>query len=182
MLAIVGCALMRRRSRLSPLARTTMNKKKVCMVGDFSVGKTSLTQKFVNNVFSESYLTTIGVKIDTAMVDDTKLIVWDVAGRDSLSPVNVSYLVGASGIVLVADGTRPETIDGLHDIWQTVEERIGAVPVVVAINKRDLPNWSLDPQQISAFQEKQWTLFETSAKEGLEVAELFAFLTSEILG
>jgi len=115
------------------------------------------------------------------MVDDTKLIVWDVAGRDSLSPVNVSYLVGASGIVLVADGTRPETIDGLHDIWQTVEERIGTVPVVVAINKRDLLGWSLEPQQIKAFQQKQWTLFETSAKEGLEVAELFAFLTSKML-
>jgi len=105
-----------------------MDKKKVCMVGDFSVGKTSLTQKFVNNVFSDQYLTTIGVKIDTAIVGDTKLIVWDVAGRDSLSPINVSYLVGAAGIVLVADGTRSETINDLHSIWETVQERIGDVP------------------------------------------------------
>jgi len=93
-----------------------MIKKKICMVGDFSVGKTSLTQKFVNNVFSEKYLTTIGVKIDTVEVNETKLIVWDVAGRDSLSPINASYLVGAAGVVLVADGTRPSTVADLPDI------------------------------------------------------------------
>lgn len=157
-----------------------MEKKKVCMVGDFSVGKTSLTQKFVNNVFSESYLTTIGVKIDTAMVDDTKLIVWDVAGRDSLSPINVSYLVGASGIVLVADGTRPETITGLQDIWQTVVNRIGVVPVVVAINKRDLPEWSVKPNHLDTVREHGWAVFETSAKDGVKVVELFTHLTSQM--
>jgi len=95
------------------------------MVGDFSVGKTSLTQKFVNNVFSEKYLTTIGVKIDTVEIDDTKLIIWDVAGRDSLSPINASYLGGAAGVVLVADGTREATVKGLPDIWATVKQRIG---------------------------------------------------------
>ena len=143
------------------------------MVGDFSVGKTSLTQKFVNNVFSEKYLTTIGVKIDTADLDGHKLIVWDVAGRDSLSPVNVSYLVGAAGVVLVADGTRPETIDGLLEIWRTVEQRIGPVPVVVALNKADLNEWSVSAAQTEKLNSKGWAVFETSAKEGQNVEALF---------
>ena len=151
------------------------------MVGDFSVGKTSLTQKFVNNVFSESYLTTVGVKIDTAIVGETKLIVWDVAGRDSLSPINVNYLVGAAGIVLVADGCRAETVTGLLDIWQTVKERIGVVPVVVALNKRDLSAWSVGPEQMTAFKEQGWTVFETSAKEGEHVTETFAHLTAQMV-
>ncbi len=155
-----------------------MDKKKVCMVGDFSVGKTSLTQKFVNNVFSDQYLTTIGVKIDTAIVGDTKLIVWDVAGRDSLSPINVSYLVGAAGIVLVADGTRSETINDLHSIWETVQERIGDVPTVVAINKKDLPEWSVTPEQFKSLEQRGWRIFETSAKQGTEVEELFTQLCS----
>jgi len=155
---------------------------KVCMVGDFSVGKTSLTQKFVNNVFSESYLTTIGVKIDTAIVGGTKLIIWDVAGRDSLSPINVSYLVGASGIILVADGSRPETVDDLYDIWSSVEERIGKVPVVVALNKRDLPEWSVSSGQIERLKQQGWTVFETSAKDGVEVAQLFSELTMQVHG
>jgi len=157
-----------------------MSKKKICMVGDFSVGKTSLTQKFVNNVFSEKYLTTIGVKIDTAFVGETKLIVWDVAGRDSLSSINASYLVGAAGVVLVADGSRPHTVEGLNDIWSTVSQRIGEVPVVVALNKADLVDWGEDDQKVSEFQSFGWDVFNTSAKNGQNVSELFERLVEKI--
>jgi len=158
-----------------------MAKKKICMVGDFSVGKTSLTQKFVNNVFSEKYLTTIGVKIDTANVGETKLIVWDVAGRDSLSSINSSYLVGAAGVVLVADGTRPHTVDDLIEIWATVTKRIGDVPVVVALNKADLTDWGVGDDKISKFEKMGWDVFKTSAKEGVNVPELFTRLVEKIL-
>lgn len=150
-----------------------MLKKKVCMVGDFAVGKTSITQKFVNNVFSDKYLTTIGVKIDTAMVDNTKLVVWDVAGRDSLSPINVSYLVGATGVVLVGDGTRANTVSGLIDIWQTVKSRIGDVSVVVALNKCDHEDWDVSEHDLERFAEIGWDVFYTSAKDGRNVSELF---------
>ena len=151
------------------------------MVGDFSVGKTSLTQKFVNNVFSEKYLTTIGVKIDTAFVNDTKLIVWDVAGRDSLSPINASYLVGANGIVLVCDGTRPNTASDLQDIWQVVKKRIGEVPVVVALNKADLDDWTISDADYDFFKQQGWQTFETSAKDGNNVEVLFEALVNEII-
>lgn len=151
------------------------------MVGDFAVGKTSLTQKFVNNVFSDKYLTTVGVKIDTAIVGDTKLVVWDVAGRDALSPINVNYLVGASGLVLVGDGTRPETIASLQSIWQTVEARLGAVPVVVAINKKDAPEWAVSDEEIKSQLESQWDVFYTSAKEGANVADLFECLVAKMV-
>lgn len=157
-----------------------MKKKKICMVGDFSVGKTSLTQKFVNNVFSDKYLTTVGVKIDTVEVMDTKLVVWDVAGRDSLSPINVSYLVGASGVILVADGTRSSTVEGLLDIWATVEGRIGAVPCVVALNKADLDDWNVDGDVIDDFRDKGWRVFETSAKDGVAVEALFHALVEKL--
>jgi len=150
------------------------------MVGDFSVGKTSLTQKFVNNVFSEKYLTTIGVKIDTAIVGGTKLIVWDVAGRDSLSPINSSYLVGAAGIVLVADGTRSNTVNDLSSIWDTVKSRIGEVPVVVALNKADLDDWSVTDQSYSFFSEKGWDVFSTSAKNDQNVSEIFKILVEKL--
>lgn len=157
-----------------------MQKKKICMVGDFAVGKTSLTQKFVNNVFSEKYLTTIGVKIDTVEVEDTKLILWDVAGRDSLSPINSSYLVGAAGIVLVADGTRSKTIESIPEIWATVEDRIGDVPCVLALNKADLENWNVDEASIELFKKRGWDVFETSAKEGVQVENLFHSLVTKL--
>jgi small GTP-binding protein len=157
-----------------------MQKKKICMVGDFSVGKTSLTQKFVNNVFSDKYLTTIGVKIDTAEVDDTKLIVWDVAGRDSLSPINASYLVGAAGVVLVCDGTRENTVTDLMGIWQTVKNRIGEVPVVVALNKSDIAEWSISEEVLGKFSANGWDSFATSAKDGKNVDILFKTLVEKI--
>lgn len=150
------------------------------MVGDFAVGKTSLTQKFVNNVFSDKYLTTIGVKIDTAEIDGTKLIVWDVAGRDSLSPVNVSYLVGAAGVILVADGTRENTIHSLVDIWQMILKRIGRVPVVVALNKHDSEDWNVSEQSLELFDELNWPVYFTSAKEGDNVQQIFENLVSQI--
>lgn len=150
------------------------------MVGDFSVGKTSLTQTFVNNVFSDKYLTTIGVKIDTAIIGNTKLIVWDVAGRDSLSPINSSYLVGAAGIVLVGDGTRENTIDDLSIIWDTVKNRIGEVPVVVALNKADLNDWSVSDQSYTFFSEQGWDVFSTSAKDGRNVEQMFQALVEKI--
>jgi len=153
-----------------------MSKKKICMVGDFAVGKTSLTQRFVNNVFSEKYLTTIGVKIDTAEVKDSKVILWDVAGRDSLSPVNVSYLVGASGVVLVADGTRKKTISNLFEIWQTIVDRIGNVPAVVAINKSDCEGWNIDDEDIKRFAENDWPVFYTSAMNDENVRDVFELL------
>ena len=157
-----------------------MSKKKICMVGDFAVGKTSLTQKFVNNVFSDKYLTTIGVKIDTAEIGDTKVILWDIAGRDSLSPVNVSYLVGASGVVLVADGTRDSTVKNLYDIWQTIVNRVGEVPAVVAVNKNDSDDWSVDEQDLERFSELGWPVFFTSAKNDQNIGDVFQALVDEI--
>lgn len=160
--------------------KSLMQKKKICMVGDFSVGKTSLTQKFVNNVFSEKYLTTIGVKIDIAMVAETKLIVWDVAGRDSLSPINSSYLVGAAGVVLVGDGTRSNTVRDLADIWKTVAARIGLVPVVVALNKVDLDGWEISDDSHAFFASQGWDVFATSAKDGQNVVNIFEKLIEKI--
>jgi small GTP-binding protein len=150
------------------------------MVGDFAVGKTSLTQRFVNNSFSEKYLTTIGVKIDNVVIEDLKLIVWDVAGRDVLSSINTSYLAGAAGIIIVADGTRASTIDSVHDLAEQSYTKIGKVPTVVAINKKDEAEWDLAPSQESMFAKKDWPWFETSAKSGEKVSDLFAALAQRI--
>src|SRR4026209_2201357 len=93
-----------------------MLQKKICMLGGFGVGKTSLVSRFVTSIFSDTYLTTIGVKIDkkTFAVDahEMTLMLWDIYGQDEFQTVRDSYLRGASGYLLVADGTRyatPET-------------------------------------------------------------------------
>ena len=136
------------------------------MVGEFAVGKTSITQKFVNNVFSEKYLTTVGVKIDTTTIDNAKLVIWDIAGRDSLSPINLNYLVGASGVIIVADGTRVETLESVPDLQKTVQERLGNVPCVIALNKKDSEAWNVKQEQIRELELCKLPIIETSAKEG----------------
>ncbi|MGH9835660.1 MAG: Rab family GTPase, partial [Blastocatellia bacterium] len=92
-----------------------MIQKKICLLGAFAVGKTSLVARFVKSIYSDQYITTVGVKVDkkTVKVDDREinLIVWDLAGEDEFQKVQMSYLSGASGYLLIADGTRLNTLE-----------------------------------------------------------------------
>jgi small GTP-binding protein len=125
--------------------------RKVCMVGDFGVGKTSLVARYVHQTFSEAYLTTVGVKIDTHQVrlasgTDLKLVIWDIAGTDALRTVEQNYLQGAAGLLLVADGTRAATLETALALEGQVDSVIGSRPRVLLVNKLDLaPQWELDP-------------------------------------
>ena len=95
--------------------------KKICLVGDFSVGKTSLIRRFVENKFSDRYLSTVGVKIsrksievETAIASQlVNLLIWDIEGQTKFQSIATSYLKGASGSIIVADITRPETLEHL---------------------------------------------------------------------
>src|SRR6266550_2566922 len=104
---------------------TATLQKKICMLGGFSVGKTSLVKRYVQSVFSESYLTTVGVKIDKKSVDlsgrTVNLILWDVAGEDDVASIRMSYVRGSSGYVLVADGTRPSTLEVALSLKERVD-------------------------------------------------------------
>lgn len=119
-----------------------MLQKKICMLGTFSVDKTSLVRQFVSSIFDDKYLTTVGVKIDkkivTAADKDISLMLWDLAGEDTYNSIKASYLRGASGCIIVIDGTGPKTLDVARDIIQLVTDNIGDVPIVIALNKADL--------------------------------------------
>lgn len=163
-----------------------MIQKKVCMVGVYGTGKTSLVQRFVHSVFSERYLTTVGVKIDRKplQVDGTALtlVLWDLEGRDKHADINGSYLRGAHAVLYVADGTRKETCDQLADLRALAREAAGDVPGVVALNKSDLTDsWALGPGDEQALA-AEWSLVRTSAKTGAGVEEAFMRLGRATLG
>src|SRR5438309_376084 len=105
------------------------------MIGGFSVGKTSLIKRFVESVFSETYLTTVGVKIDKKTVDldgrAVTLILWDVAGEDDVSTIRMTYLRGCAGYMLVADGTRPSTLGVAVALRERIETEVGRLPFVL---------------------------------------------------
>ncbi|MCK5877356.1 MAG: GTP-binding protein [Candidatus Marithrix sp.] len=156
-----------------------MLQKKICMIGDFSVGKTSLVNKFVRSTYSEKYLTTVGVKIDTKELDlengnKVKFILWDIAGSESLTTTTVSYLRGAAGFLLVVDGTRRPTWDSALNLCQEVKKQIGDKPFVILLNKADLKEqWEIDKQLLEEKVKQGWKLLATSAKNGLNVEKAF---------
>jgi len=160
-----------------------MLKKKVCMVGQFGVGKTSLVRRFVDSIFDERYLSTVGVKIDrkdvTVGSEAVTLMLWDLAGEDDLAQLKISNLRGASGYILVADGCRAASLDKAVELQQRITEQIGPLPFVLVLNKADLRDqWEVED---SAVAERQWTTLETSAKAGSGVEEMFLTLAAKLL-
>jgi len=162
-----------------------MMQKKICLLGAFGVGKTSLVRRYVHTIFSDAYLTTVGVKIDkkvlTVGAEEVALILWDIAGEDEVAAVRVSYLRGAAGYLLVVDGTRPETLETAASIQSRVNAEIGAVPFFALLNKADLQeDWAIPPERIAALEAAGWTFRRTSAKTGDGVEETFAELAAQL--
>ncbi len=160
-------------------------KRKICMLGAFSVGKTSLVSRFVFSIFPDRYLTTIGVKIDKKEVtvdgQDMSLLIWDIYGEDAVQQIRSSYVRGASGYLLVADGTRPETLETARRIRIRMENEIGPVPFVLMINKSDLhEEWQLDEHEIEGLRTDGWPLIRCSARTGQGVEDGFMQLATGI--
>lgn len=158
-----------------------MLKKKVCMLGAFSVGKTSLVRQFVTSVFSDKYLTTVGVKVDKKRVSlettDIDLLIWDIYGEDNLQSISPSYLRGASGYFLVIDGTRKETFEIAKEVDEKVKRTVGDLPTVVMINKSDLEDtWEITGETKQKMDALGWRVFCTSAKTGQGVEDAFRSL------
>ena len=182
--------------------------KKICLLGAHAVGKTSLVGRFVKSIFSEKYHTSIGVKIDKKVVpvgsDEVNLIIWDVAGaagksagakarevsltiwdlagEDEFGPLDVSYLRGASGYLLVIDGTRRSTLDRALTVQQRAEEKVGPVPFIVLVNKADLAaEWELSEADLREITDRGWPMYRTSAKTGDFVETAFQSLARAML-
>lgn len=163
-----------------------MLQKKICMLGAFAVGKTSLVRRFVDSIFSDNYLTTVGVKLDKKVVtvagQTVNLILWDIAGEDEVSAVRTSYLRGTAGYILVADGTRPQTLAVARSIQTRAEAEIGRMPFVLLLNKCDLSDeWSVSEEQIGELRSAGWPVRLTSARTGESVEAAFQELAEGIV-
>ena len=133
--------------------------KKVCLLGDSSVGKTCLVRRFVYNIFEDRYLNTIGVKVSRKVVAVPKqdilveltLTLWDLADSEEFDRVRVSYLRGAAGVVVVCDIARPATVDGLYRYSRDLRAISPEAHLILAANKTDLTDpWLLSEEQIRA--------------------------------
>jgi small GTP-binding protein len=158
----------------------TETARKICLLGDFGVGKTSLVSRFVRNTYSDKYLTTVGVKVDSKVVEfdgrTLKLVIWDIAGKSTLDLLNQTYLRGATGLVMVADGTREPTLRSALYLRMQSRGVIGDAAAVMLVNKLDLVDrWEVVPNTLAELR-KTMPVFETSAKTGDGVEAAFAAL------
>jgi small GTP-binding protein len=157
--------------------------KKVILVGHFGVGKTSLVHQFVHSKFSETYLTTIGVKIDKKLIEvdglHVNLLIWDIAGETEQNKVPKSYQLGAHGILYIFDLTRPSTYNNLHEQLNYLKELLPSVPIEILANKKDL----ITQNEIdSILKNIGLEIKTTSAKTGENVEQSFIRLTKSMIG
>lgn len=164
-----------------------MIQKKICMLGAFAVGKTSLVSRFVRSVFSDKYHSTVGVKVDKKGVavgeEQVDLLLWDLYGEDEFQKLRTSYLRGSSGYLLVVDGTRRETLEKAVVLQNRTREAVGPVPFVLVLNKADLVDkWELEDSAVDALVQQGWPTVRTSAKTGEGVEQTFLTLARRIVG
>jgi hypothetical protein len=160
--------------------------KKICLLGAFGVGKTSLVSRFVGSIFSPQYQTTIGVRIEKKSLQVTgqgwHLIVWDLAGEDEFLQIRLSYLRGSAGYLLVADGTRRATLEAAIDIQRRVQKAMGDIPFVLVLNKWDLAEeWEMADATVAELVNTGWTWLKASAKTGDGVEEAFMTLAGKMV-
>lgn len=165
--------------------------KKICLLGDFGVGKTSLVRRFVHNRFDDQYISTIGVKVSrkTVMapnkgeVAELTMMLWDLAGGQEFTTVTASYLRGAAGAILVCDMTRSDTLHNLPRYVADLTKVCGPVKLAIAANKLDLvEQHQVNSEQVAMVAgELSAPYFLTSARVGDEVDGMFRHLGKLLL-
>ncbi|MEH1781284.1 Rab family GTPase [Nostoc sp.] len=169
--------------------------KKICLFGDFGVGKTSLIRQFVESQFSDEYLSTVGVKISRKLVSisekdllsrqNLQLIIWDIEGSNKFKEVAKNYFQGSKGAVIVGDVTQPETLNHIQEHIQTFLAVNPKSYIVVALNKSDMiaAEYLEKIRQMYQFTDQANILdtYITSAKTGNNVDKIFQSLANRLI-
>ncbi len=160
--------------------------KKICLMGDFAVGKTSLVRRFVEGRFDEKYLSTIGVAVSRRTLSrdgyTLNLLIWDLVGGNELSHRETGYLAGTAGAIVVCDLTRPNTLETLQRYVHQVRVSNPQAALLLVGNKADLvAERMIDDEQLMAVSQALRTeYFLTSAKTGQAVEEAFNYLADRL--
>jgi small GTP-binding protein len=165
------------------MKKTVGVKKKICLIGDPAVGKTSLIRKYVTDVFDDKYIGTLGTKVTKKRVlieqpeinYDLTLAIWDILGQKEFQRIQNMAYRGAKGVFLVCDLTRKETLDNLMEWRNAIEKITNEIPIIILANKCDIDNQAFGEQEIQSMSKnlKDAPFILTSAKTGNNVDEAF---------
>ncbi len=163
---------------------------KVVAVGSGGVGKTSLIRRFAEGKFSDSYLPTLGVDITTKIFKfeeknvSVKLIIVDTAGQEYFGRLRPTYYRGANGALIVFDLTDIKSFTALPKWLNELQPNVRAgIPKILVGNKNDLQEEiQIDQEQAMKYGEQNnMPYFETSAKAGQNINEIFKHIANDIL-
>jgi len=171
-----------------PLGFTAYSKK-IALIGDGGVGKTSLVNRFVKGQFDDKYIHTIGtnVKKKKVLLHDERaevtLMVWDLQGQRN-DPSVLAHLYHSEGAMIVCDVTRDQTFNNMPEWIALLEKELGhRVPMVFLGNKADLEEQALigqtQLQYMASRYGASWHL--TSAKTGANVEDSFSELARQMV-
>ena len=162
----------------------------ILIIGDSTVGKTSILSRYTNGTFNSNYLATVGLdNFSKDEIIDNKTIrikIWDTAGQERYKSLTKGFFRNAQGIVIVYDVTNQETFDNLiywiNSIKNHMESEIDKIPVIVIGNKIDLEEREVKFEDAQLFcKDKNYPYFETSAKNGTNIDEAMRSLVKEII-
>lgn len=162
--------------------------KKICLLGDAAVGKTSLIKKFVLDVFDDKYIVTVGTKVTRKELDLTDtdrglkicltMMIWDILGQEEYKSLRTMYFRNANGALIVCDVTRKKTLQNMADWATSLFNCVGEIPIVFLANKTDLMNQAevteVDITEVATRFKASYLL--TSAKTGFNVNLAFKML------
>ncbi len=157
--------------------------KKVVILGQYGVGKSSLIRQFVHQKFSDQYLTTIGVHVQKKVLEinesQLSMILWDLEGDTSVTKIRPSYLVGSSGLIYVFDLTRAQTYLEISSEIAILRKQFPEEPIMIVGNKMDL----VSPEEVEEILNGLPLKcdYTTSAKTGESVDDMFYSLGEAIL-
>lgn len=160
---------------------------KLLIIGDSGVGKSSLLLRFADNTFSGSYITTIGVdfKIRTVEIngEKVKLQIWDTAGQERFRTITSTYYRGTHGVIVVYDVTSAESFVNVKRWLHEINQNCDDVCRILVGNKNDDPERKVvETEDAYKFAGQMGIqLFETSAKENVNVEEMFNCITELVL-
>ena len=171
-----------------------MNYDKKCqllIIGDSTVGKTSILSRFVNGTFNSNYLATVGLdnftKDETIDDKNVRIKIWDTAGQERYKALTKGFFRNAEGIMIVYDVTNQESFENLKNWIQSIKDNMGndfleRIPVVIIGNKIDSDEREIKTEDAESFCKQQnYPYFETSAKTGENIDNTIRFLVKKVI-
>ena len=160
------------------------------IIGDSTVGKTSIITRFANGTFDSNYLATVGLDNFTKdEIIDNKTIrikIWDTAGQERYKSLTKGFFRNAEGVMLVYDVTNSETYENLKYWMQSIKnnlgENMGEIPIIIIGNKIDCQEREVSVEEAENFWKEQgFPYFETSAKTGENIDKTIKFLVKKVI-